>query len=337
MRAEPVSGVDGGSLPGVLDALRETVQEDWQAVQALIAAQLESSVDTVSAVSRHVVQAGGKRLRPLASLLAAAACGERGERHIRLAAGIECLHTATLLHDDVVDFSERRRHQLTAGALWGNASSVLVGDFIYARAFQLLVSVGNADILATMADTTATIAEGEVMQLQCAGQVDIDEAACLEVVRRKTAALFQAATTTAATLSGAGPAQIGALSEYGLNLGMAFQLADDLMDYVGDPQRTGKNVGDDLAEGKPTVPLVYAMRQGEPADARTVRDGLSERRGERFDAVIAAVRRAGALEYTQALAERYGAAAQSALSVFGDGPAVQSLARLADFAVQRDL
>ena len=331
MAAEPATA---GSP--TLDRLRAPVRGDWEALLALLAEQLNSSVATVADVGRHVVGAGGKRLRPLATLLAALACGYRGDRHIRLAAGIECLHTATLLHDDVVDFSALRRHQPTASALWGNASSVLVGDFIYSRAFELLVSVGEMDILAMMAQTTTAIAEGEVMQLQRAGKPDADEAACLEVARRKTAELFRAATASAAALSQASPARRAALSNYGLNLGMAFQLIDDVLDYVGDPKRTGKNVGDDLAEGTPTLPLVYVMRRGAPADVRTVREAVAGRRAERLDAVMSAVRRAGAVDYAMALADRYRAGALAALGALDDGPGVRALSALADFVAERN-
>ena len=331
MGAEPMS-----AEPPRVVALRAPVRADWEAVQVMLAEPLRSSVATVADVGRHMVLAGGKRLRPLTTLLAASACGYDGDRHIRLAVAIEFLHTATLLHDDVVDFSALRRHQPTARALWGNASSVLVGDFIYSRAFDLLVSIGDLDILAMIAETTTAIAEGEIMQLQCAGEPDTSEAVCLEVARRKTAVLFQTAAASAAALAQVSPERRAALSDYGLNLGMAFQLVDDLLDCVGDPQRTGKNVGDDLAEGIPTVPLAYAMRAGAPDDANAVREALVERRADRIDVVMAAVRRSGADEYARGLAEGYRAAARSALDALGDGPGVQALSALADFAVDRE-
>ena len=236
--------------------------DDFDAVNALIPRRLTSDVDLVEEIGRHIIDSGGKRLRPLLVLLSARCLGYNGTDHIKLAAIIEFLHTATLLHDDVVDRSDLRRGRATANHLWGNAPSVLVGDFLYSRAFQLMVELGRIDIISILSDATNVIAEGEVQQLANIGKADVSEAAYFDVIRAKTAMLFQAASQTAAVLVTRDEAHVTALRDYGLTLGLAYQLVDDWLDYAGDPAVMGKNAGDDLAEGKLTLPLIHTLRHG---------------------------------------------------------------------------
>jgi octaprenyl-diphosphate synthase len=299
---------------GVLAPVYALVARDFAAVNALIPRQLTSDVGLVEEISRYIVDSGGKRLRPLLVLLGARACGYDGTGHVRLATIIEFLHTATLLHDDVVDRSDLRRGRATANATWGNAPSVLVGDFLYSRAFQLMVELENMDIMAILSDATNTIAEGEVMQLANIGNLALSEAEYLEVIRCKTALLFQAAAHTAGVLGSEDPDEIHALKQFGLHFGMAYQLVDDYLDYAGDTALLGKNVGDDLAEGKLTLPLIHCLRQGRPADAAVVREALLARSAERLDEVLAIVRRSGALAYVQDAARREGALAQATVA-----------------------
>src|SRR5690606_26031545 len=234
----------------------EPVQSDFEAVNQLIIEQLHSDVELVENIGHYLVESGGKRLRPLLTLLASGALGYQGREHLKLATIIEFIHTATLLHDDVVDVSSLRRGRLTANAKWGNAPSVLVGDFLYSRAFQLMVDIGDVDIMRILADTTNTVSEGEVQQLVNAKDPDVGEDAYFQVIHKKTAILFAAAAETAGVLAQAPAEQRQALHAYGYHIGMAFQLVDDLLDYSGDSESLGKNVGDDLAEGKPTLPLI---------------------------------------------------------------------------------
>src|SRR5690606_12036590 len=248
----------------------DAVKEDFAAVNQLIIDQLHSDVDLVENIGHYLVEAGGKRLRPLMVLLTARALEYQGNQHLDLAAIIEFIHTATLLHDDVVDMSELRRGRPTANAQWGNAPSVLVGDFLYSRAYQMMVAIGSMDIMAILSDATNVISEGEVQQLANAKNRQVSEANYLEVIDKKSAVLFAAACEVAAVLSGASDAQRAALKAYGHHVGMAFQLVDDALDYTGDAATLGKNVGDDLAEGKPTLPLIYAMRQSEPEQAQLI-------------------------------------------------------------------
>ncbi|MCW8808044.1 MAG: polyprenyl synthetase family protein, partial [Rhodanobacter sp.] len=238
--------------------VRDLAAADMQRVDALIRQRLASDVVLINQIADHIIASGGKRLRPMLHVLAAGAAGYRGEDHTKLAAIIEFIHTSTLLHDDVVDESDLRRGRKTANALWGNAASVLVGDFLYSRSFQLMVELDDMRIMRILADTTNTIAEGEVLQLLNIGNADVDETAYLAVIERKTAVLFAAATELGGILGGLPDPQVAALREYGMQLGYAFQIADDLLDYVSDAGTLGKNIGDDLAEGKPTLPLIYA-------------------------------------------------------------------------------
>jgi octaprenyl-diphosphate synthase len=311
------------------------IADDMKAVDAVIRARLHSDVVLVRQVAEYIIAAGGKRLRPALLLLAAGAVGYRGTHHHDLAAVVEFIHTATLLHDDVVDESDLRRGRDTANALFGNAASVLVGDFLYSRAFQMMVSVGSMRIMEVLADATNVIAEGEVLQLMNCHNADIDVPNYLQVIRYKTAKLFEAATRLGGILGGvAGDVEEG-LASYGMHLGTAFQLIDDVLDYSGDEAETGKHLGDDLAEGKPTLPLIHVMRNGTPEQAACVRHAIESGGRDSFPQVLAAVRASGALDvarqHAQSEAERAIAALVSLPpSIFKD-----SLLELAAFAVAR--
>ena len=313
----------------------QAVEADFKRVNELIIEQLHSDVELVG---HYLVEAGGKRLRPLLVLLSANLLDypSRGNQHLALAAIIEFIHTATLLHDDVVDISSMRRGRLTANAKWGNAPSVLVGDFLYSRAFQMMVSIGSMEIMQILSNTTNTISEGEVQQLVNARDPSVDEANYLNVIYKKTAALFEAACETAAVLAAAEPRQRQALKQYGYHLGLAFQLVDDALDYQGDPQALGKNVGDDLAEGKPTLPLIYAMAAGNATQATIVADAIREGAADQLEAVVAIVRDTGALEYTMSLAHTQAELATQQLAQLHDNRYRQALQTLAKFSTQRD-
>jgi len=315
--------------------IRAVVSEELDAVNAVIIDQLHSDVDMVENVGHYIVGSGGKRLRPLLVLLSAAALGPVDERQIRFAAVVEFIHTATLLHDDVVDVSELRRGRPTANSAFGNAPSVLVGDFLYTRAFQLMVALGNETLLRMMADTTNTIAAGEVLQLIRAGNADTTQEQYFDVIDRKTATLFAAACEGAALLGNADAAAAAALRSYGSNIGIAFQLVDDLLDYEGDPQETGKNVGDDLAEGKPTLPLIHVMQHGTPAQAALVRAAIENKDKAQLPAILEAVTACGSLRYTRDAAQRHHDDALLALSTLPESPARASLIRLAASSIAR--
>ncbi|HVT31211.1 MAG TPA: polyprenyl synthetase family protein [Rhodanobacteraceae bacterium] len=306
-----------------------------QAVNALIRRRLASDVVLVNQVAEHIVGGGGKRLRPLLHLVAARAAGYRGEEHIVLAAVVEFIHTATLLHDDVVDESALRRGRQTANSLWGNAPSVLVGDFLYSRAFQMMVQLDRMRVMRILADTTNRIAEGEVLQLLNIGNPDTDEAAYLGVIERKTAVLFAAATRLGAVLAALSPEQEQALAKYGLDLGFAFQIADDVLDYVSDAGTLGKNTGDDLAEGKPTLPLICAIARSAPAEADKLRRAITEGGRDALADVLAAIEGTGALEHSRERAHAYARSARDALSALPRSDARDALATLADYAIDR--
>jgi len=306
-----------------------------QAVDRVIRDQLHSDVVLIRQVAEYIIGGGGKRLRPALVLLSAGALGYRGNAHHTLAAVVEFIHTATLLHDDVVDESALRRGRPTANTLFGNAASVLVGDFVYSRAFQMMVNVGDMRVLQVLADATNIIAEGEVLQLMNCRNADIDEESYLQVIRYKTAKLFEAAGRLGAILAGATPEVEQAMAVYGSHLGTAFQLIDDALDYSGEAGVIGKNIGDDLAEGKPTLPLIYAMRKGTAEEAALVRRAVSSGGLAELEGVLAAISSSGALDYTRRQAEAEAEAARVALSVI---PATQyrdSLIQLASFAVTR--
>lgn len=306
-----------------------------QAVDALIRRRLDSDVVLVRQIAEYIIGSGGKRLRPALVLLAAGALGYRGPHHHELAAVVEFIHTATLLHDDVVDESELRRGRQTANAEFGNAASVLVGDFLYSRAFQMMVGVNSMRVMRVLADATNTIAEGEVLQLLNAHNASIGEEAYLDVVRRKTAKLFEAAAQIGAVLGEAKPEVEEGLSTYGRHLGTAFQLIDDVLDYSGDAAETGKNLGDDLNEGKPTLPLIRVMQKGSEADAALVRRAIEEGGRDGFESVLAAIRNTDALAYAHASAREEARLACDALSSLENSNYKQSLLELARFAVER--
>lgn len=305
------------------------------AVNALIRSRLASDVVLINQISEHIISSGGKRLRPMLHLLAARAAGYQGNDHVPLAALIEFIHTSTLLHDDVVDESDLRRGRKTANALWGNAASVLVGDFLYSRSFQMMVELDSMRIMRILADTTNRIAEGEVLQLLNIGNADTSEQAYLDVIERKTAVLFSAATRLGAVLAGLPRDQEEALARYGLDLGYAFQIADDVLDYVSDAETLGKNIGDDLAEGKPTLPVIHAIANGTPEQAASLRRAIESGGLDSLDNIVAAIRDTGALEHARSRAEHYARSAQSALSTLPASDARDALAVLADYSVNR--
>ncbi|MEJ2131301.1 MAG: polyprenyl synthetase family protein [Gammaproteobacteria bacterium] len=319
----------------LLEQICATVEQDFTELNQQIPHRLTSDVDMVEEIGRYIVESGGKRLRPLLVLLAARCCGYAGRKHITLAAVIEFLHTATLLHDDVIDHSELRRGRATVNALWGNSPSVLVGDFLYSRAFQMMVEIGDMRIMEILSEATNVIAEGEVMQLDHAGDPGTTEERYREVIRAKTAMLFQAAAHTAAVLTGDDASILCALRDFGLHLGMAFQLVDDMLDYSGDTAVMGKNVGDDLAEGKATLPLIFAMRCGASEDARLIREAIRARSAAHLDQVFNAVRRSGALEYTHQMALAEKRRALRCLDALPDNHYRDALANLAEFTVSR--
>ena len=316
--------------------IRNTVASEFEAVNQLIIEQLHSNVPMVENIGHYIVDAGGKRLRPLLALLSAAAQGYRDNAHVKFAAVIEFIHTATLLHDDVVDISSLRRGRPTANAEFGNAPSVLVGDFLYTRAFQLLVALDNMDILRHMADTTNTIAEGEVLQLTRAGDASISEEQYLDVITRKTAILFAAACYGASALAGADESARRQQQDFGLNLGIAFQMIDDVLDYEGNAAIMGKNVGDDLTEGKSTLPLIYTLKHGDPREQALVKDAITRRSAEHIDAIIEAVTRCGALDYTRGRARHYRDIALDNLARLPDSEHRSSMMVIAALSVDRD-
>lgn len=314
----------------------QPIEQDMQRVDVLIRDRLASGVPMVAQVAEYIVTGGGKRLRPALVLLACAACGYRGQARLVLAAVVEFIHTATLLHDDVVDDSPLRRGRKTANTAFGNAAAVLVGDFLYSRAFQMMVGVGSMRVMEVLADATNTIAEGEVLQLMNCHDPDVDEEGYLDVIRRKTAKLFEASARLGAVLGGAPADQERALAAYGMHLGTAFQLVDDVLDYSGDADAIGKSLGDDLAEGKPTLPLIHAMRSGDKLHAGIVRRAIVDGGRDDFSAVIGAVRATGALDYAKTAAANEADAARRALAALPPSASRQSLLELASFSVTRD-
>lgn len=314
----------------------DVVKEDFAAVNQLIIDQLHSDVDLVENIGHYLVEAGGKRLRPLLVLLTARALNYQGEQHLDLAAIIEFIHTATLLHDDVVDMSELRRGRPTANANWGNAPSVLVGDFLYSRAFQMMVAIGSMDVMAILSDATNVISEGEVQQLVNAKKPEVGEADYLTVIDKKTAVLFAAACEVAAVMGGATPAVRTALKAYGHHVGMAFQLVDDALDYTGDAGTLGKNVGDDLAEGKPTLPLIYAMRTGTTEQAALIADAIRLGDASKLPDILAIVQQTGAMSYTLECAKQQVNQALAQLRLLEDNRYTQAMAQVAEFALARN-
>ena len=319
------------ALPGI----QSLAQADMAAVDALIRARLASDVVLINQIADHIISAGGKRLRPMLVVLAGQACGPTTPDHHQLAAIIEFIHTSTLLHDDVVDESDLRRGRSTANALWGNAPSVLVGDFLYSRSFQLMVELDRMDVMRLLADTTNRIAEGEVLQLLHVHNPDTDEAAYLRVIERKTAVLFAAGTRLGAMASGADEGIQRRLYDYGMALGYAFQIADDVLDYTADAEALGKNLGDDLAEGKATLPLIHAIRHSDTGTAERLRAIVQEGDGGAMPEVLAAIRATGGLDYSRERARHYAAMAEQALDGLPESDALAALRGLARYAVER--
>ncbi|MDH3979777.1 MAG: polyprenyl synthetase family protein [Gammaproteobacteria bacterium] len=319
-----------------ITTLRELLAGDLQDVDTLIRGSLHSDVALINQLSHYIINSGGKRLRPMLVLLSANACRYQGDQHINLAAVIEFIHTATLLHDDVVDASQLRRGNLTANAMWGNEASVLVGDFLYSRAFEMMVNANDMRIMEIMSHTTNTIAEGEVLQLLNCGDAETTEVRYMDVISRKTARLFEAAAQIGAVLGNQPETIETALANYGLHLGIAFQLIDDVLDYSASPEDTGKNVGDDLAEGKPTLPLIRAIHQGTPGQARLLRRAIENGGHDNMQDVCAIIESTGAIPYTAKAAQREADLALEALAPLPESVYKNALYRLAEFSVNRN-
>jgi octaprenyl-diphosphate synthase len=310
----------------------QAVEKQLSGVNELIVSQLQSDVGLVENIGRYIVDAGGKRLRPVVVLLSALANDYQGADHLKMATVIEFIHTATLLHDDVVDVASLRRGRQTANAQWGNAPSVLVGDFLYSRAFQMLVEIGNMPIMSVMANATNVISEGEVQQMANAGNPEISEEIYRQVIYRKTAKLFEAAAQVGACLAGT---HQDAMIAYGKHLGMAFQIADDVLDYQGDIEVTGKNIGSDLAEGKMTLPLIFARDNAEPGDASLIRKAITNKTADNFGAILAVVNSSGGLSYSRQQAANEVELAKHALIGLPDGEYKNVLLDLAEFSISR--
>ncbi len=319
-----------------IEQIRSFIAQDMNDVNDVIRDKLHSHVALIRQISKYIINSGGKRLRPALVILSAGAFNYQGKYHHNLAAVVEFIHTATLLHDDVVDESELRRNKETANALFGNAASVLVGDFLYSRAFQMMVEVDNMRVMQILADATNTIAEGEVLQLLNCKDPDVDEENYLQVIRFKTAKLFEAATRLGAILGNATPEEEEALAIYGMHLGTAFQLIDDLLDYSGDNHDTGKNLGDDLAEGKPTLPLIYAMRAGTEAQADIIRKAIVESGKDGFQPVLEVIQQTNALDYAKKCAQAEAETASAAIASLPDSDNKKYMLQLATFAVTRN-
>ncbi len=320
-------------------SIRERIDNDMQAVDRIIEDRLQSDVALINQLSHYIINAGGKRLRPMVTVLMARAAGHdpADSRHALLGATVELIHTATLLHDDVVDDSALRRGRDTANQIWGNEASVLVGDFLYTRAFEMMVELNAMPIMDTFSRTTNRIAEGEVMQLMHVHDPDVDEARYGEVIYRKTAALFEAGCQMAASLhEPSNSTRIQAAADYGRHLGIAFQLADDALDYDGDAQAIGKNLGDDLAEGKPTLPLIHCLAHSDEATRSMLREAIEQGGRAQITAVCDAIARTGSIAYTRGLAEQEAERAEAALKAFPDSDFRSALSELARFSVGRN-
>ena len=323
------------SNPDSLSSIQSLISDDLQAVDALILKRLQSDVVLINQLGHYIIGGGGKRVRPIVVILSARACGARGDEAIQLAAVIEFIHTATLLHDDVVDTSELRRGRETANSMVGNQAAVLTGDFLYSRAFQMMVEVQQMRVMDILAETTNVIAEGEVLQLLNCNEPDTTEAQYYEVIYRKTAKLFEAGAQLGAVVSAKDNATEQALISYGKHLGNAFQLVDDALDYSASSAEMGKNVGDDLAEGKPTLPLIYAMEKADDAERMTIRDAIENGGGDQFDAIMQTIHKTGAIEYTLKAAQHAVDQASAAAIKLPDTPYRDALIELAQFTQSR--
>jgi octaprenyl-diphosphate synthase len=317
------------------DYIKDLTAAETQGVDKLILNELSSDVVLINQIGHYIIGNGGKRLRPMLLLLSAKALGSVHEHHLTMAAVIEFIHTATLLHDDVVDESELRRGKESANAVWGNAASVLVGDYLYSSAFEMMVRTNNMRVMEILSKTTTAIAEGEVLQLLNCNNPDTSEEKYLEVIARKTAILFSTATRLAGVISGVDSQTENALAVYGQQLGVAFQLIDDALDYKASTQELGKNLGDDLAEGKPTLPLIYAIKHGNEQQAKIVIDAIRQGSRDAFNEVYEVVKATHAIEYTEQCADRAAARAIESLRDLPDSEYKSALESLARFSVQR--
>ncbi len=335
IRSAPIKTAEHGGR-AALAGIVELVDEDMQGVNRLIAERLRSDIVLINQLASYIINSGGKRLRPVTVLLSAGACQQKSDAHINLAAIVEFIHTATLLHDDVVDDSDMRRGRATANELWGNSASVLVGDFLYSRSFEMMVEIGSMRVMEIMAKTTNQIAEGEVLQLINCGSPDTTEERYLDTIRRKTAKLFESAAQLGAVASNQSSGVEHAMARYGLHLGTAFQLIDDVLDYGSDSEELGKNIGDDLAEGKPTLPLINAMARGTPAQKKLLREAIQNGGLEYIEKVQEAIESTGSLAYTARRARDEAEKAQLALSIVPESPYKRALMDLALFAVERN-
>lgn len=318
------------------DDINLLIAEDLEQLNVCIQTRLQSEVVLINQIGTHIINSGGKRLRPIIHLLSARALSYEGKQHIDLAAIIEFIHTATLLHDDVVDNSDLRRGKDTANALWGNAASVLVGDFLYSRSFEMMVEIDQMQIMAILSHATNTIAEGEVLQLLNCHDPDTTEERYLEVIHNKTAKLFESATELAAVICNQSAEQQASMAKYGMHLGCAFQLIDDVLDYTSSAEELGKNLGDDLAEGKPTLPLIYAMRNGSKADADMIREAIENGGLEHIEKIHQAIQSSGAINYTEECAKKESQLAIESLNILPDSKYKQALIYLAEFSINRN-
>jgi octaprenyl-diphosphate synthase len=318
-----------------IQSIQSLIKQDMVSVDAMIQSRLQSDVVLINQVGHYIVNSGGKRLRPIIAILAARACGYQGDAHINLATIIEFIHTATLLHDDVVDNSDMRRGRETANNLWGNEASVLVGDFLYTRSFEMMVEMDSMRLMQILSHTTNVIAEGEVLQLLNCNDPDTTEARYLEVIHHKTAKLFEAAGQLGAVINNCDEQTEQAMAKYAMHLGSAFQLVDDLLDYSESSDTIGKNIGDDLAEGKPTLPLIYAMQHGDATQANIIRTAIENGDRSQIDSVIEIIQQTGAITYTSQAAKNEAVLANSMLDCIADSDYKTALLSLADFAVER--
>ncbi len=335
IRSTPLKRADHGGRAD-LARIVSLVDNDLQAVNRTINTRLQSDIALINQLAAYIIHSGGKRLRPLTVLLSAGACQHKGDAHVSLAAIVEFIHTATLLHDDVVDDSDMRRGKATANEVWGNQASVLVGDFLYSRSFEMMVELGSMRVMEVMAKTTNQIAEGEVLQLINCHSPETTEQQYLETIRRKTAKLFESAAQLGAVVSNQSSAVEQAMADYGLYLGTAFQLIDDMLDYSADAEELGKNIGDDLAEGKPTLPIINALRRGTPDQRVVLRKAIESGGLDDIEEVLAAIESTGSLAYTARLARQQAELAQKALVIIPESPCKQALMDLAVFAVERN-
>ncbi len=316
-------------------SIQTLISEDMQNVNSLIQRRLHSEVALVNQLSHYIIASGGKRLRPMLSLLAARACGYTGDKHINIATIIEFIHTATLLHDDVVDESDMRRGKETANTIWGNQAAVLVGDFLYSRSFEMMVDIGEMRVMEILAQTTNIIAEGEVLQLLNCNDPDTNEARYLEVIHSKTAKLFEAACQLGAVLAGLSVEEEKAIAKYGIHLGTAFQLVDDILDYSASASEMGKNMGDDLAEGKPTLPLIIALERSSGEDALLIRTAIKEGGLDKINEIMLIIEQTKALDYSAQIAKNEVKKANACLSCLVDTPYKKALESLAWFSIKR--